>query len=105
MTPPDAVASTMNLPAIDADTGQLLVINGADAIGQNPRMATIMTGTPLGGKNYPRTTLQKDPMSDRLPSGDHTKENHLPTARRNFRSHAILLWQKHSSKERNVTLS
>ena len=43
-------------------------------------------------------------MSDRLPSGDHTKENHLPTARLNFRSHAILLWQKHSSKERNVTL-
>jgi hypothetical protein len=43
----------MNLPAIDADTGQILimtlVINGAEAIGQNPRMAAIMTGTQLGG--------------------------------------------------------
>jgi len=48
MTPPDAVASTMNLPAIDADTGQIFdyefAITGAEAIGQNPRMVTIMTG-------------------------------------------------------------
>jgi hypothetical protein len=66
-------------------------------------MATIITGLSweIG---QPADTLQKDPMSDRLPSGDRTKENVFPTASRYFRSHAMLLWQKHSSKERNVTL-